>query len=67
MKINAVKVRKFCRPFRIILGLCLIGGAIATGIIWLYLGIIPLVAGIANFCPLCKITGQCDIFGKDIE
>ena len=55
------KVRKFCRVFRIIIGLVLIGIGAYTGIYWFYLGIIPLVAGIANFCPLCMITKKCDI------
>ncbi|HIP13777.1 MAG TPA: DUF2892 domain-containing protein, partial [Arcobacter sp.] len=32
---------------------------------WFYLGVIPLIAGLVNFCPICKITGQCDIMGKD--
>ena len=67
MRINAVKMRKICRPFRIVLGLCLIGAGVMTGVIWFYLGVIPLIAGVANFCPLCKITGQCNIFGKDVQ
>ena len=53
------KIRNFCRPFRIVLGLVLI----ATGFIlsnpWFYLGVIPLIAGIADFCPLCIITKKC--------
>ena len=55
------KIRKFCRVFRIILGTALIITAVITGIGWFYLGIIPLVAGIANFCPLCIITKKCDL------
>lgn len=58
---NVKKIRKFCRPFRIVLGTALIGYGAYSGNPWFYLGIIPLVAGIMNFCPLCKITGQCDI------
>jgi len=31
---------------------------------WFYLGAIPLIAGIVNFCPLCAITKECPIVGK---
>ncbi len=55
------KIRKFCRVFRIIMGLALIGAGVITGIVWFYLGVIPLIAGITNFCPLCIITGKCEI------
>jgi len=59
MDIN--KIRKFCRVFRIILGL----GLIATGVLlanyWFFLGVIPLIAGVTNFCPLCLITKKCDL------
>jgi hypothetical protein len=58
---NVIKIRKFCRPFRIALGATLIGIGAYTGNPWFYIGVIPLVAGIMNFCPLCKITGQCNI------
>jgi len=55
------KVRKFCRIFRIFLGVILISAGFTTGIYWFYLGVLPLVAGIANFCPLCAISGKCKI------
>jgi len=55
------KIRKFCRVFRTIVGLALIATGIITGNAWFYLGIIPLVAGLTNFCPLCMITKQCDL------
>jgi hypothetical protein len=55
------KVRKFCRFFRITLGLALIVAGIFTGIYWFYLGVIPLIAGIANFCPLCILSKKCDL------
>jgi len=67
MNINAVKMRKFCSPFRIVLGLALILGAVVTGWKILYIGIIPLIAGITNFCPACHFTGQCDLFGRDLK
>ena len=63
---NLNKVRSFCRIFRIIIGLALI----ATGVIqlgamngaaWFFLGAIPLIAGLINFCPLCMITKKCDL------
>ena len=58
---KVLKIRKFCRIFRIILGVVLIIVGVVTGIVWFYLGILPLVAGIANFCPLCIITKKCSI------
>jgi len=67
MAINAKKMAKFCRPFRIVLGLVLIGLGVYTGIKWFYLGAIPLIAGLVGFCPACAITGQCTILGKDKE
>jgi len=63
---NLNKVRSFCRVFRIVLGLALIMvGVIQVGTsggsaLW-FLGAIPLIAGLANFCPLCMITKKCDI------
>jgi len=55
------KIRKFCRVFRIILGTALIIAGVVTGIYWFYLGILPLIAGITNFCPLCIISKKCDL------
>jgi hypothetical protein len=49
------KIRKVCRPIRIVIGLSLIAAGAVTGIKWFYLGVIPLIAGISNFCPLCLI------------
>ena len=59
MDIN--KIRAVCRPIRIVVGLSLIGVGVYTGINWFYLGVIPLIAGLSNFCPLCIITKKCDI------
>jgi hypothetical protein len=64
MAVNYNKIRSFCRVFRIIIGIALITAAFlidAEWSKWLYLGIIPLIAGIANFCPLCIITKKCDL------
>ena len=40
------KIRAFCRPFRIIIGIILIIVGVYTGIVWFYLGVIPLIVGI---------------------
>ena len=55
------KIRKICRPIRIVLGLGLITTGVIIGNPWFYLGVVPLIAGIVNFCPLCIITKQCDL------
>ncbi len=61
MEVNYNKIRSFCRVFRIVIGIALIIAGVVTGIKWFYLGIIPLIAGVANFCPLCLITKKCDL------
>ncbi len=61
---NVNKIRAFCRPFRITIGAALIGYGIYSGNQWFYLGVIPLIAGLTNFCPLCIITKKCDIEEK---
>jgi len=53
------KIRAFCRPTRIIVGLILIAVGVFTGIAWFYLGVIPLIAGLTDFCPLCIISKKC--------
>lgn len=55
------KIKIFCRRFRIVLGISLIIAGFVTGIAWFYLGVIPLIAGIANFCPICIISKKCTI------
>jgi hypothetical protein len=67
MAINAKKMAKFCRPFRIVLGIGLLAAGFVTGNDWFLLGLIPLIAGIVGFCPACAITKQCTILGKDLE
>jgi uncharacterized membrane protein len=59
MDIN--KFRAVCRPIRIVIGLAAIGYALYSGNNWFFLGIAPLIAGIANFCPACIITKKCDV------
>jgi hypothetical protein len=55
------KIKKICRPVRIVAGLGLIAGAFLTDTVWMYIGVAPLIAGITNFCPLCLITKKCDL------
>jgi len=60
------KIRSFCRIFRIFIGLALIiTGVIQLGAsehaVWFFLGAIPLLAGLVNFCPLCIISKKCDL------
>jgi hypothetical protein len=55
------KFRKICRPIRIVVGIALIITAVVTGMNIFYLGIMPLIAGIVNFCPACLITKKCDL------
>jgi len=63
---NLGKVKSFCRVFRILIGLALVAYGVYTVVnevpnYWFFLGAIPLVAGITNFCPLCMITKKCNI------
>lgn len=58
---NYNKIRSFCKIFRITAGLALIATGFTTGIYWFFLGALPLLAGILNFCPLCLITQKCDL------
>ncbi|PHS55891.1 MAG: hypothetical protein COB17_10810 [Sulfurimonas sp.] len=58
---NINKVRSFCRYFRVIAGLSFVAVAVMTGNAWFYLGIVPIIAGLVNFCPLCIITKKCAI------
>jgi len=55
------KIRAFCSPFRIVLGLALIGYGFYSGNNWFFLGAIPLIAGLTKFCPLCIISKKCDV------
>lgn len=58
---NYDKIKKFCQLFRLFLGSALIVTGMLTGIVWFYLGILPLIAGAMNFCPLCLITKKCTV------
>ena len=48
------------RVIRIVVGLALIGYGVYSGNAWFYLGVIPLVTGIINWCPLEMKMGTCD-------
>ena len=58
------KIRRFCRPFRIVLGLVLIAVGFLISNPWFYLGIIPLIVGLLDFCPLCIVSKKCSIKQK---
>ncbi len=53
------KIRAFCRPFRVVLGIVLIAIGIFTGIAWFYLGVIPLIAGLTDFVLYVLISKKC--------
>ena len=53
------KIRAFCRPFRIVLGVVLIAIGFFLDNPWFYLGVITLIAGLADFCPVCIIYKKC--------
>jgi len=61
------KIRRFCRLFRIILGSALIISGFIFKLdeefynLWFALGIIPLIVGVTNFCPICIISKKCDL------
>jgi len=56
---NYDKIRKNCRIIRMVAGIAFIATGFITGNAWFYLGVLPLIAGIANFCPLCIISKKC--------
>lgn len=53
------KIRSFCRPFRIVVGLILIIIGFLISNPWFYLGIIPLIIGVVDFCPVCIFSKKC--------
>lgn len=58
---NFNKIRSTCSKVRIVVGLALIVAAFVLDNNWFYLGIIPILAGLVKFCPLCIITKKCDL------
>lgn len=53
------KIRSFCRPFRIVIGLVLIAIGFFIDNTWFYLGVIPLIVGLMDFCPVCIVSKKC--------
>lgn len=53
------KIRSFCRPFRIVIGLVLIIIGFLISNPWFYLGVIPLIIGLVDFCPVCIFSKKC--------
>ncbi|CUJ36425.1 YgaP family membrane protein [Cognatishimia activa] len=45
------------RAIRIILGALLMIGAMRTGQLWMWIGIIPLLTGLISSCPLYTVFG----------
>jgi len=58
---NIMKIRAACGPIRMTVGVLLVATGFFTGNPWFFLGVIPFIAGVTNFCPLCMITKKCDI------
>jgi hypothetical protein len=54
-------IKNVCKSVRIIVGIALISVAIFTGMNWFYLGAIPLIAGLIDFCPTCIATKKCTV------
>jgi hypothetical protein len=55
MKANVGGVDKV---LRIVVGLALIAWAAAGGPVWAWIGVVPLLTGIFNFCPLYALLGM---------
>ena len=53
------KVISFCRPFRIVQRFILIIIGLLISNPWSYLGIIPLIIGVVDFCPVCIFSKKC--------
>ena len=45
---------------KIVIGLALIGYGLYTHNAWFYLGVLPLLTGLINWCPLEMKMGTCD-------
>lgn len=57
--INEIKKRK--KLLRISSCLILILLGIITENTWFYLGVIPLIVGLTDFCPACILLKKCSI------
>lgn len=54
MKANVGRTDKW---IRILLGLALIAWAATGGPMWAWIGVVPLVTALFNFCPLYRLLG----------
>jgi hypothetical protein len=54
MKAN---VGGFDKWARIVVGVLLIGWVLTGGPVWAWVGVVPLVTGLFNFCPLYRLLG----------
>lgn len=43
---------------RIVVGLALIAWAATGGPVWAWIGVVPLLTGLFNFCPLYALLGM---------
>lgn len=55
MKANVGGVDKV---LRIVLGVALIAWAATGGPVWAWIGVVPLLTGVFNFCPLYALLGM---------
>jgi hypothetical protein len=46
------------RIIRILAGLALIAWALLGGPVWAWIGVVPLVTGLLNFCPAYSLLGM---------
>ena len=58
---NFDKIKTFCIKFRVAFGIILIIIGFLLSNPWFYLGVIPLIAGLVKFCPICLISKKCTI------
>lgn len=55
MKLNVGGIDKI---LRVVLGVALIAATLTGALpVWGYIGIVPLVTGLVNFCPLYTVLG----------
>ena len=54
MKSNIGTIDKI---LRIVVGLALIGWALADGPVWAWIGVVPLATGLLGSCPLYTLMG----------
>jgi len=57
---NMKRFRLVMRLLKIIGGLTAISYAIYAGTDKFFLGVIPFVAGVLNFSPICFVTNKCE-------